>query len=69
MHDGRFQTLEEVVEHYNSGIKYSPTLDPKIKKPDGLFLTDQQKSDLVAFMKSLTDHDFLNNQNFSDPFE
>lgn len=69
MHDGRFQTLEEVVEHYNSGIKRSPTLDPKIKSPDGLFLTDLQKSDLVEFLKSLTDQEFLSNQNFSDPFE
>ena len=69
MHDGRFQTLEEVVEHYNSGIKRSPTLDPKIKSPDGLFLTDLQKSDLVEFMKSLSDQAFLTNDNFSDPFE
>lgn len=67
MHDGRFATLEEVVEHYNSGIKRSPTLSPLIKNPDGLFLTEQEKSDLVAFLKSLTDHDFLTNPAFSDP--
>lgn len=67
MHDGRFATLEEVVEHYNSGILISPTLDPKIKNPDGLFLSDLQKSDLVAFLKSLSDPDFLQNPAFSDP--
>jgi cytochrome c peroxidase len=67
MHDGRFATLEEVVEHYNSGIKRSPTLDPKIKKPEGLFLTEQEKSDLVAFLKSLSDMEFMNNPAFSDP--
>lgn len=67
MHDGRFATLEEVVEHYNSGIRRSPTLDPKIKNPDGLFLTNQEKSDLVAFLKALTDQSFLTNPAFSDP--
>ncbi|MFN8398021.1 MAG: cytochrome c peroxidase [Bacteroidia bacterium] len=67
MHDGRFATLEEVIEHYNSGIKRSPTLSPQIKKPDGLFLTEQEKSDLLAFLKSLTDHEFLTNPAFSDP--
>jgi cytochrome c peroxidase len=67
MHDGRFATLEEVIEHYNSGIQRSPTLSPLIKQPDGLFLTEQEKSDLLAFLKSLTDQEFLNNPAFSDP--
>lgn len=67
MHDGRFATLEEVIEHYNSGIQRSPTLSPQIKQPDGLFLTEQEKSDLLAFMKSLTDQEFLTNPAFSDP--
>jgi cytochrome c peroxidase len=67
MHDGRFATLEEVIEHYNSGIKRSPTLSLSIKNPDGLFLTEQEKSDLLAFLKSLTDREFLSNPAFSDP--
>jgi cytochrome c peroxidase len=67
MHDGRFATLEEVIEHYNSGIKYSPTLDPKIKKPNGLFLTNQEKSDLLEFLRSLTDQEFIANPAFADP--
>jgi cytochrome c peroxidase len=67
MHDGRFATLEEVVEHYNSGIRLSATLDPKIEKPSGLFLTNQEKSDLVVFLRSLTDQEFLADTAFSDP--
>jgi cytochrome c peroxidase len=60
MHDGRFSTLEEVVEHYNSGGEYSSTVDPLMKKLGvGLQLTNQEKQDLVAFLKTLTDSDFL----------
>ncbi|GAB4206530.1 MAG: cytochrome c peroxidase [Bacteroidia bacterium] len=63
MHDGRFSTLEQVIEHYNSGVKYSPTLDPIMTKKGltpKLFLTEQEKSDLVAFLKTLTDSSILN---------
>lgn len=60
MHDGRFATLEEVVEHYNSGGTYSSTIDPKMKKVGiGLQLTNQEKQDLVAYLKTLTDIDFI----------
>lgn len=71
MHDGRFQTLEEVIEHYNSGIKESSTVDPAIlnTKYSGLLLTDQDKIDLVNFLKTLTDHTFINNTEYTDPFE
>jgi cytochrome c peroxidase len=57
MHDGRFTTLEEVVEHYATGIRRSPTLDPNIAKhPDGgVPLSDEDKKALVAFLKTLTD--------------
>jgi cytochrome c peroxidase len=60
MHDGRFKTLEEVVEHYSTGVKRSATLDPNIAKhPDGgLHLSDKDKSALVAFLKTLTDERF-----------
>ena len=61
MHDGRYRTLDEVVEHYCTGIKRSPTLDPNLAKhPDGgvpLGATD--KKALVAFLKTLTDEKFL----------
>lgn len=60
MHDGRFTTLEEVVEHYSTGVRRTPALDPNLAKhPDGgLQLTDQEKADLVAFLKTLTDESF-----------
>ena len=62
MHDGRFNSLEEVVEHYNGGTVRSPTLDPNIAKhPDkGLRLSTENKAALVAFMKTLTDYSFMN---------
>lgn len=60
MHDGRFQTLEEVVEHYASGVKRTATLDPNLAKhPDGgVPLSDGDKKALVAFLKTLTDVKF-----------
>ncbi|MFN7562660.1 MAG: MbnP family protein [Prosthecobacter sp.] len=60
MHDGRFSTLEEVVEHYSSGVKRSDTLDPNLAKhPEaGIQLTATEKADLVAFLKALTDETF-----------
>ena len=60
MHDGRFQTLEEVVEHYNSGVQRTRTLDPNLAKhpESGLGLTDDDKKALVAFLKTLTDEEF-----------
>jgi cytochrome c peroxidase len=57
MHDGRFRTLEDVIEHYSTGIARSPTLDPNLAKhPDGgVPLTESDKRALVAFLKTLTD--------------
>ena len=70
MHDGRFQTLEEVIDHYNSGIKQSATVDPTVMNTQatGLFLTEQDKQDLINFMKTLTDDTFLNEPAFKSPF-
>jgi cytochrome c peroxidase len=61
MHDGRFRTLEEVVEHYCTGVQRSPTLDPNIAKhPDGgVPLSAADKRALVAFLKTLTDEKLL----------
>ncbi len=68
MHDGRFATLEEVIEHYNSGGHASATLDPLMKNVGvGLELSQQDKTDLINFLKSLTDMDYVNNPAFSDP--
>jgi cytochrome c peroxidase len=61
MHDGRFQTLEQVVEHYCTGMKRSATLDPNLAKhPDGgVPLSAADKKALVAFLQTLTDEKFL----------
>jgi cytochrome c peroxidase len=61
MHDGRFRTLEEVVEHYCTGMKRSATLDPNLAKhPDGgVPLSMGDKHALVAFLKTLTDEKYL----------
>lgn len=69
MHDGRFNTLEEVAEHYNSGIKASPSLDPALANTmgTGLFLDAQDKADLVAFLRTFTDADLMTNPDYSDP--
>ncbi|PAW70462.1 MAG: hypothetical protein B9S35_15140 [Opitutia bacterium Tous-C5TDCM] len=60
MHDGRFATLEEVVDHYSVGIRRTKTLDPNLAKhPDGgLGLSEEEKTALVAFLRALTDDRF-----------
>lgn len=68
MHDGRFQTLEEVIDHYDSGGHASPTIDPNMKyTTGGLTLTPQKKAQLIAFLHTLTDTDFVNDERFADP--
>ncbi len=75
MHDGRFATLEEVVEHYNSGVQNHPNLDFRLKDPNGLNqpkrlnLTDEEKAALVAFLRTLTDQTFAEDVRFADPFK
>ena len=72
MHDGRFATLEEVVEHYNSGIQAHPNLHPNLKsngQPKRLNLSVGDKQDLIAFLNTLTDDKFRNDERFSDPFK
>ena len=73
MHDGRFATLEEVLEHYNEHIQSSSTLDPLIIESSNsinskqLDLTEKEREDIVVFLKTLTDNQFLNNEKFSKP--
>ncbi|WP_075343853.1 cytochrome-c peroxidase [Tenacibaculum agarivorans] len=69
MHDGRFTTLDEVIDHYSEGLKNSTTIDPLMKKIDqgGVNLTTQDKADLKVFLLTLSDSDFLNNPNFQKP--
>jgi cytochrome c peroxidase len=68
MHDGRFKTIDEVIEHYSTGLKNSPTIDPLMKKVQqgGVNLSAQEKLDLKAFLLSLTDNDFINNPAFKN---
>jgi len=68
MHDGRFQSLEEVIDHYNSGGVPSATIDPFMKyTTGGLALSPVQKSQLIAFLHTLTDTSFVQNPHFQDP--
>ena len=68
MHDGRFNTLEEVVGHYNSGGFSTETVDPLLRKRGvGLGLTPDQMSDLVEFLKTFTDRTFANNPDLRPP--
>lgn len=71
MHDGRFTTLEQVIDFYDHGFhKTSPNIDPLMllpEKKDGLQLSPQDKADLVAFLKTLTDNVFLTDTTLSKP--
>jgi cytochrome c peroxidase len=78
MHDGRFATLEQVVEFYNSGVVDNPNLPPPLRvpappgalpgPPRRLNLTEGQKAALVSFLKTLTDTSVTTDPKFSDPF-
>jgi len=73
MHDGRFTTLAQVVEHYVSGIQNGPALDQRLRGPDGqpqrLQLSADDKAALVAFLVTLTDNTVAADKKFSDPFK
>jgi cytochrome c peroxidase len=71
MHDGRFTTLPEVIDHYSDHINPSKTLSPTLKDtaniPRQLKLSKQEKNDLLAFLHTLTDSTFITDPRFSDP--
>lgn len=68
MHDGRFATLEEVINHYSEGLQRSSTIDPLMKKVNqgGVGLSPKEKADLKAFLLTLSDPSFLNNPSFKE---
>jgi len=70
MHDGRFRTIEAVVEHYNWSIRPHMNLDPRLQKLDnsGIALPQAEVDALVAFLRTLTDQSLLTDPKFSDPF-
>ncbi len=65
MHDGRFATLGEVVDHYTSGGHFSDNVDPNVRQ---LKMEKRDKADLIAFLHTLTDTGFVNNPAFGNPF-
>jgi cytochrome c peroxidase len=66
MHDGRFPTLDAVIDHYSSGGKNHPNRDIRIQP---MHFTNSEKTAIIAFLKTLTDQAFLNDSRFSDPFQ
>ena len=61
-HDGRARKLKDVMEHYHTGIQQGPTLDPLLKT--GIALSKEEKKDLIAFLKTLSDKSFIYNSEF-----
>ena len=68
MHDGRFGSLESVLNFYQNGVQDSPTLDPLLKTEDGLGIafTEDEKLALIAFFGTLTDDEFINDERFAE---
>ncbi len=69
MHDGRFATLDEVIDFYSHHLVWSPYIDPLMHHiaNDGVQLTPKEKENLKAFIKTLRDEEFLTNPDFSRP--
>ncbi|MEM6989462.1 MAG: cytochrome c peroxidase [Myxococcota bacterium] len=73
MHDGRFETLAEVVEHYDANVQPHPNLDPRLQvpgvgEPRRLNLSPADRLALVAFLETLTDEAMLDDPIYADPF-
>jgi cytochrome c peroxidase len=74
MHDGRFATLEEVIDHYSDGVQPHENLslafaeEESVRPRLGMRLTTEHKSALIAFLKTLTDRQFISDEKLSDPF-
>jgi len=72
MHDGRFATLEDVVDHYSEGVQLHPNLNQELRQGNQAMrfnYTADQKAALVAFLKTYTDNEFLTDVKYSDPFK
>jgi len=73
MHDGRFETLEEVVDHYSDGVADHPNLSAELRNEDGtpkrLNLNEYDRNALVAYLKTLTDQSLSSDERFADPFK
>ena len=76
MHDGRFQNLEEVIDHYSNGIQNFQNLSVQLREgeqigatPKKFNFTEEEKAALLTFFDTFTDHEFLTDEKFSDPFK
>lgn len=73
MHDGRFATLDEVVEHYSEGMADNPNLDSRLAGTDGharsMTITEHEKQAIIAFLHTLDDESVLKDPKFSNPFK
>lgn len=64
MHDGRFLTLDAVIEHYRKGVKQSANIDPSVS--NGISISDNEKAQIIAFLNALKDENFIRNKAFSE---
>lgn len=72
MHDGRFKTLNDVLNHYSHGIQPNNNLDPRLMKdgqPLRMNISEQDKEDIIAFLNTMTDYKLMTNSLFSNPFK
>jgi len=69
MHDGRYNTIEEVIDFYSHNVKWSPSISPLMHHVNrgGVQLTPTEKADLLNFIRSLRDDEFLTNPNYAKP--
>jgi len=65
MHDGRFTTIDQVLNHYSSGVQQTPNLDPSLTF--GIVLSNQEKEDIKAFLNTLNDEEFVKDVRFQEP--
>ncbi len=73
MHDGRFETLDDVMDHYSDGIEDNPNVDFRLRNPDGtpkrMEIPEGDRTAIIAFLHTLTDYGMITDQKFSDPFK
>ena len=73
MHDGRFETLSDVIDHYSNGLANHPNLDNKLRDANGnplqMNISPEEKKAIIAFLHTLTDDEMISDPKFSDPFK
>jgi cytochrome c peroxidase len=72
MHDGRFETLDDVIDHYSEGIENDPNLDPRLKsfgQPVKMDIPESDRKAIIAFLNTMTDTEMINDTKFSNPFK